>query len=78
MGGLHGMRVIPKWRGTIIVIVGLLAYIAIFYGSENRNSSATKAWLYISFAICFFGGVLAFVDSLIGFMRAKRQRDEKE
>lgn len=51
-------------------------FIAIFYGSENRNSSTTKTWLFITFAICFFGGALAFVDSLVGFMRAKRQRDE--
>jgi phosphatidylglycerophosphate synthase len=73
MGGLHIMRLKPKWRGTIIVVLSMIAYYAIFYGSEDRNSSTTKTWLWAIFAVGFFGGVLAFVDSLVLLRRGKKQ-----
>jgi hypothetical protein len=70
----YAMRVKPRFRGTLIAVVGLLMFLAVFYGSENRNGSTAKTWLFISFAVGFFGGVLAFADSLAGFVREKRKR----
>ena len=74
--GLHIMRLKPKWGGTIIVVLSMIAYYAIFYGSEDRNNNTTKTWLWVIFAVGFFGGLLAFMDSLVQLRRAKKQGDK--
>ena len=73
VGELLKMRVKPKWRGTIISMASLIAFYIVFYGSADQNSISSKILLRIFFATGFFGGVLAFVDSLRQFAAACRQ-----
>jgi hypothetical protein len=68
------MRMKPKWRGSVIAVASLLAFCAVFYGSEEKGSGAAKTWLFIFFATGFFGGALAFVDSIRQIAAARRQQ----
>ena len=73
VGDLLKIRMKPKWRGTIIAVASLIAFHIIFYGSVDQNSSSSKILLRIFFVTGFFGGALAFVDSLRQFSAARRQ-----
>lgn len=68
------MRMKPKWRGSVISVASLIAFCAVFYGSADRNSGASKTWLFIFFTTGFIGGALAFVDSIRQIAAARRQQ----
>ena len=67
----------PRWRGTFLVVVGLIGCLAILRFTAVSSIYESK-WLMLFFTIGMLGGVLAFIDAVLALLDAKKKRDRQD
>jgi hypothetical protein len=61
-----------RWRGSIIAVVCVAAFFAVFYGFYIRGYESTKPFLWVFGLGAIIGGAMSFLDSVGQFTRKSK------